>query len=81
MSNSVVQVEVILMRRSNIDSSKLEPSLDLWLRKSEHQLNGVAIKDFEGVQELSDNVEYVVICDDDSKANTTHIPSVNIRYR
>jgi len=69
------------MRRSNIDSSKLEPSLDLWLRKSEHQINGVAIRDFEGVQELSDNVEYVVICDDDSNAITTHIPSVNIRYR
>ena len=81
MSNSVVEVEVILMRRSNIDSFKLEPILDPWLRKSEYQVNGVAIRDFDGIPVLSDNVEYVVVCDDNSKSNTTHLPGVNIRYR
>ena len=79
MSISTVEVEVVLLKKSNINSAKLEPCLESWLRKSEYRVNGVPIKDFEEVKELSDNIDHVIFWDD-SRSNT-HLPSVKIRYR
>lgn len=76
MSN-VVEVEVSLTRRSNMDHSLCEQLLSPELRKLEYVPNGMQIR-LEGVEELKNHVEYVMVCGDNSL--TTHLPSVNIKF-
>ena len=76
MSN-VVEVEVSLTRRSNMDHSLCEQLLSPELRKLEYVPNGTQIR-LEGVEELKNHVEYVMVCGDNSL--TTHLPSVNIKF-
>jgi len=79
MSNPTVDVEVVLRRMSNIDPSKLEAMLDSWLRKEKYVNNGVALKEVAEEKDLSEHVDYVVVCDD-SRLNT-FLPSVSIQFR
>ena len=76
MSN-VVEVEVSLTRRSNMDHSLCEQLLSPELRKLEYVPNGTQIR-LEGVEKLKNYVEYVMVCGDNSL--TTHLPSVNIKF-
>ena len=76
MSN-VVEVEVSLTRRSNMDHSLCEQLLSPELRKLEYVPNGTQIR-LEGVEKLKNHVEYVMVCGDNSL--NTHLPSVNIKF-
>ena len=73
----MVEVEVSLTRRSNMDHSLCEQLLSHELRKLEYVPNGTQIR-LEGVEELKNHVEYVMVCGDNSL--TTHLPSVNIKF-
>ena len=78
MSANVVEIEVNLKRKSNLDHSKVELLLGPWLRKLEYVSNCVqmSLQDVEGLRE---HVEDVMVCGNHS--SITHIPSVNIIYR
>ena len=73
----MVEVEVSLTRRSNMDHSITEQLLSPELRKLEYVPNGTQIR-LEGVEKLKNHVEYVMVCGDNSL--TTHLPSVNIKF-
>ena len=76
MSN-VVEVEVSMKRKSNMDHSLCEQLLSSELKKLEYVPNGTQIR-LEGIEELKNHVEYVMVCGDNSL--TTHLPSVNIKF-
>ena len=76
MSN-VVEVEVSMKRRSNMDNSLCEQLLSSELKKLEYVPNGTQIR-LEGIEELKNHVEDVMVCGDNSL--NTHLPSVNIKF-
>ena len=73
----MVEVEVSMTRRSNMDHSLCEQLLSSELKKLEYVPNGTQIQ-LEGIEELKNHVEYVMVCGDNSL--TTHLPSVNIKF-
>ena len=73
----MVEVEVSMKRKSNMDLSLCEQLLSSELKKLEYVPNGTQIQ-LEGIEELKNHVEYVMVCGDNSL--TTHLPSVNIKF-
>ena len=78
MSNTTVEVEVIVKKKSNVNLSNLQPKVNSWLREKEYVNNGVAISEFGDVRDLSEHVDYIKVCDE-NRLNT-HLPSVAIQY-
>ena len=77
-----VDVEIVQLKRSNIDKEVLERHVDEWLRRREYVTNGEVLRQFtedERDRFLTEHVDYVKVCEDRSVA-ATHLPSVSITY-
>jgi len=77
-----IDVEIVQKKKCNVDKKTIEKHADEWLRKNEYVSNGVALKQFQDdpvFSFLSDNVEYIKVCEDTTA--TSHLPSLSIVYR
>ena len=77
-----IDVEIVQKKKCNVDKKTIEKHADEWLRKNEYVSNGVALKQFKDdpvFSFLSDNVEYIKVCEDTTA--TSHLPSLSIVYR
>ena len=80
--NSIVEVEIVQKKKSNVDKRLIENEVEEWLRRKEHVPNGISLCHFSedvSCQFLTNNIEYVRVCED--RTATTHLPSVNISYK
>ena len=70
-----IDVEIVQKKKCNVDKKTIEKHADEWLRKNEYVSNGVALKQFQDdpvFSFLSDNVEYIKVCEDTTA--TSHLP-------